>query len=211
MESEETTIMKNRFKSLICGSIAVLLLSQTVAIHSVKADAYAPSTGKWMTGEYHTHTVQSSDASEPFMKLENVLNAAFREDLDQLPAETITSFTYGKPFNFLMLSDHLRNSPRDPDGNKKPTARWEAIRDQQAKLEQLQASGKYANKIIYPGFEWDMMGLDHGSVAIVDSNDDAVPVEAIRQFEWLYSYDTSNDQFHSNEEKLLDPDWLRTS
>jgi S-layer homology domain len=104
-----------------------------------------------------------------------------------------------------MLTDHLRNSPRDPDGNAKPTARSEAMRDQQAKLEQLQASGKYTNKIIYPGFEWDMMGLDHASVAIVDSNSDAVPVEAIHQFEWLYSYDTNKDQFHSNEEKLWGP------
>ena len=71
--------------------------------------------------------------------------------------------TYGDPFDFLVLTDHLRNSPRDPDGNDKPTARWEAIQDQQAKIDELKASGKYAGKLIYPGFEWDMMGLDYAS------------------------------------------------
>lgn len=197
--------MKNRLKSLVCGSIAVAMLSQTLMISPAKAETSVPSSGNWMTGEYHTHTVQSSDASESFMTVENVLNGAFRENLEQLPPETVTSLNYGEPFDFLMLTDHLRNSPRDPEGKDKPTARWEAMRDQQAKLEQLQADGKYANKIIYPGFEWDMMGLDHASVAIVDSNSDAVPVEAIRQFEWLYSYDTTNDKFTSNEEELWGP------
>lgn len=152
-----------------------------------------------MTGEYHTHTVQSSDASESFMTLENVLNGAFREDLDLMPSETVTSLTYGDPFDFLVLTDHLRNSPRDPEGNDKKTARWEAIKDQQEKLTALQAAGKYAGKIIYPGFEWDMMGLDHGSVGIIDSNSVEVPIDAIHQFEWLYSYDTSAEMFTSNE------------
>jgi hypothetical protein len=44
-----------------------------------------------------------------------------------------------------------------------------------------------------------MMGLDHASVGIVDSKSDAVPIDAIHQFEYLYSYDTSSDQFTSNE------------
>ncbi|MFD0716656.1 S-layer homology domain-containing protein [Paenibacillus sp. GCM10027626] len=197
--------MKKRRTPLIGGSMAVLMLSQALSITPAQAEPSAPAEGKWLTGEYHVHTVQSSDASEPFMKLENILNAAFREDLEQLPPEAIASLNFGAPFDFLMLSDHLRNSPRDPGGNDKPTARWEAIRDQQATLKQLQEAGKFAGKIIYSGFEWDMMGLDHGSVGIIDSSNDEVPVEAIRQFEWLYSYDTSKDQFHGNEEELWGP------
>ncbi|MED3563501.1 S-layer protein [Bacillus xiapuensis] len=191
--------MKRKLKSLVCGSIAVFALSQSMMTVSAESKKPNVDAGKWMSGEYHVHTIQSSDASEPYMKVENVLNAAFRENMDQLPAEGVANLTYGKPFDFIMLSDHFRNSPRDPDGNDKPTARWDAIQDQLAKIQALQAVGKYAGKLIYPGFEWDMMGLDHASVGIIDSKSNAVPMDAIHQFEWLYSYDTSADRFHSNE------------
>ena len=194
--------MKHKMKSLVCSSLAVLMLTQNMTTVSAATDTIATQTGKWMTGEYHTHTIQSSDASESFMTVENVLNAAFREDLDQMPAETMTSLKYGEPFDFLVLTDHLRNSPRDPEGNEKKTARWEAIQDQLVTMNELQTSGKYTDKILYPGFEWDMMGLDHGSVAIIDSNSDEVPIDAIHQFEWLYSYDTSADMFTGNEAEL---------
>ncbi|GHI01579.1 hypothetical protein AM1BK_51210 [Neobacillus kokaensis] len=191
--------MKGKLKTLIGGSIAVLVLSQSIMAVSADSKNRNTDAGKWMSGEYHVHTIQSNDVTEPFMKLENILNAAFREDINQFPAETVVNLTYGKPHDFIMLADHLRNSPRDPDGHDKPTARWEAIQDQQAKIEKLQAAGKYTEKLIYPGFEWDMMGLDHASVAILDSKNDTVPIDAIRQFEWLYSYDTTKDRFKSNE------------
>lgn len=194
--------MKSKMKSIICTSLAILLLAPNIATVSAATDTSYTQTGRWMTGEYHTHTIQSSDASESFMTVENVLNAAFREDLDQMPAETMTSLTYGEPFDFLVLTDHLRNSPRDPEGNEKKTARWEAIQDQMDTMNELQAAGKYTGKILYPGFEWDMMGLDHGSVAIIDSNSDEVPINALHQFEWLYSYDTSADMFTANETEL---------
>ena len=194
--------MKSKLKSLICGSIAVFTLSQGMMTVSAESKNPNMDAGKWVSGEYHTHTVQSSDASESYMKLENVLNAAFRENIDQMPTESVAKLTYGEPFDFIVLTDHLRNSPRDPDGNDKPTARWEAIQDQLAKINTLQASGKYAGKLIYPGFEWDMMGLDHAAVGIIDSKSDAVPIDAIHKFEWLYSYDTSVDRFTSNEAEL---------
>ncbi|WP_068613208.1 S-layer homology domain-containing protein [Paenibacillus tuaregi] len=198
--------MNSKLKSFICTSFTFLILTQSAAtVSAAESIPSTNSTGKWMSGEYHTHTIQSSDASESFMKLENVLDAAFREDLDKKPAETVTSLTYGNPFDFLMLADHLRDSPRDPDGNDKKTARWEAIKDQQDKLKALQAAGKYLGKFIYSGFEWDMMGLDHGSVGIIDSKSDEVPIEAIHQFEWLYSYDTTPGVFHSDEEALWGP------
>ena len=194
--------MKSKLKSFICGSLAVLALSQSVMTVSAAPNKHKGDDGRWMTGEYHVHTVQSNDASESFMKLENVLNGAFRENLNQLPLGSAASLNYGDPFDFLVLTDHLRNSPRDPDGIDKPTARWEAIQDQQAKIDELKASGKYAGKLIYPGFEWDMMGLDHASVAIMDSKSNSVPIDAIHEFEWKYSYDTSADRFHANETEL---------
>lgn len=70
-----------------------------------------------------------------------------------MPQEIIASLTYGSPFDYLVVTDHLRSSPRDPEGNKKPTARWEAI----------------------------------------------------HQCELLYSYDTTDDAFHANEEERWGP------
>jgi len=194
--------MKRKLKSFICSSAVVLVLTQGMMTVSAKSTDSQKDTGRWMSGDYHIHTIQSSDASEPFMKLENILNAAFREDINQMPAETVVKVKYGESLDYVMLTDHLRNSPRDPDGNEKPTARFEAMQDQLEKIRSLQAAGKYTGKIIYPGFEWDMMDLDHGSVAIIDSNSNNVPFDAIRQFEWLYSYDTSTDMFKSNEAEL---------
>lgn len=196
-------MMNYRLKSFICTSLTLLVLSQTVltGTAAAAADKLNEDDGKWMSGEYHTHTNQSSDASEPILKIENLLNAAFREDLSSMPQEALSSLNYGNPFDYLVVTDHLRNSPRDPEGKEKATARWEAIADQQKKIAELQKSGKYAEKMIYTGFEWDMMGLDHASVGIVDSKSDAAPIDAIHQFEWLYSYDTSADSFTSDEAK----------
>ncbi|MEK4508308.1 S-layer homology domain-containing protein [Paenibacillus sp. FSL K6-2524] len=194
--------MNNKLKLFMGTSLALLMLSQAMMTTSVSADNNSTNTGKWMSGEYHTHTIQSNDASEPFLKLENVLNTAFREDLNSLPMEAVASLKYGTPFDYLVVTDHLRNSARDPEGNEKATARWEAIADQQNKIVELQKSGKYAGKMIYTGFEWDMMGLDHASVGIIDSKSDVVPIDAIHQFEWLYSYDTTADSFTSNEAEI---------
>lgn len=194
--------MKNKMKSFIGTSLVVLILSQSFGTVSAATESSSTETGRWMSGEYHAHTIQSSDASESFMKLENVLNAGFRENIETLPKESEAALSYGEAFDFLVLTDHLRNSPRDPEGNEKSTARWGAIQDQQEVIQKLQNAGKYKGKLIYSGFEWDMMGLDHASVGIIDSKSDEVPMEAIHQFEYLYSYDTSGDRFTANESQL---------
>lgn len=164
--------------------------------------------GQWMTGEYHTHTNQSNDASEPYMTVENALNVPFREDMDQLEdvsGARVENITYGQAFDYLMLADHLRNSPRNPDGTSNDTARWSAIAAQQREIQKLQLQGKYNGKIIYSGFEWDMMALDHATVALIDSGSNLVPVEGIHEFEWLFSYDTSADRFYGDKEEVYGP------
>ena len=177
--------------------MSTILASMTGSLTMVKADDL--STGKWMTGEYHVHTIQSNDASEKFMNIENLLNVAFREDMDSLSKETKTdNIKYGSSFDYVMFADHLRNSPRSVDGEENVTARWEAIYQQQKEIENLKKQGKYEDKIIYSGFEWDMMGLDHASVAII-GEDSQVPYEGIHQFEWLFSYDTKDEVFNDNE------------
>ena len=198
--------MNSKLKSLICTSFAFCMLAQSMATVSA-TETHLPPIQQEDGCLVSTIPTPYNRQMHPnlFMKLENVLDAAFREDLDNKPVETVTSLTYGNPFDFIVLSDHLRDSPRDPDGNSKPTARWEAIKEQQDKLAALQANGKYAGKFIYSGFEWDMMGLDHGSVGIIDSKNNEVPIDAIHQFEWLYSYDTTPGMFHSNEDALWGP------
>ncbi len=177
--------------------MSTILASMTSSLTMVKASDL--STGKWMTGEYHLHTIQSNDASEQFMNIENLLNVAFREDMDTLSRETKTdNIKYGGSFDYIMFADHLRNSPRSVYGEEELTARWEAIYNQQKEIENLKKQGKYEDKIVYSGFEWDMMGLDHASVAII-GEDSQVPYEGIHQFEWLFSYDTKDEVFNDNE------------
>ena len=36
----------------------------------------------------------------------------------------------------------------------------------------------------------------------MDAKSDSVPIDAIHEFEWKYSYDTSADRFHANETEL---------
>lgn len=168
-------------------------------------DDATPTEGRWVSGEIHTHTNVSADASEPYMVFENVTNAAFREEIEDLPEEGQPSLEQGDSFDYLMTADHLRNSPRDVNGNENPTAHWEKMWQQVNKFNELKAEGKYEGKIYYPGFEWDMFGLDHGSVAIVEDSTNRVPIDALHEFEWLFSYDTSDDMFYSNEEEVYGP------
>ena len=182
-------------KNIIVMSTILASMTSSLTI----ANANDLSTGKWMTGEYHIHTIQSNDASEQFMNIENILNVAFRENMDSLSKETKTdNIKYGDSFDYIMFADHLRNSPRSVYGEENVTARWEAIYHQQQEIENLKKQGKYEDKIVYSGFEWDMMGLDHASVAII-GEDNQVPYEGIHQFEWLFSYDTKDEVFNDNE------------
>ncbi|UPQ86615.1 LPXTG cell wall anchor domain-containing protein [Ignavigranum ruoffiae] len=175
-------------------------------------DPTVPSEERIVTGEFHNHTNQSNDASEKYMTLENVLNAGFREDLDQLPEEAYPNLDYGQAFDYYMSQDHFRKSPRningDPlvkDGNgyEKPT--WKTIQSQIDKYNELKAQGKYSGKIYYPGFEWDLFGLDHVTVGIIEDSTNRVPLDAIRHFEWLYSYDTPTSAFTDNELEVFGP------
>ena len=91
-------------------------------------------TGAWSAGDLHVHTIQSDDAQTT---LETVLDQAFnRYKLD-----------------WAALSNHLRMSKRDHTGLDIPggpvpfstgMARYEAPFIQQA-----QAAGRYAGKIIF--------------------------------------------------------------
>lgn len=149
---------------------------------------------KWMSGEYHTHTGQSKDATESFMSLSNVLGAAFRDkeilEENQDSATKTDNILSGAGFDFLSIADHLRKSYNGVDGQGNgnyTTPFYVAVQTQQREIEKLQAQGKYADKLIYSAAEWDMPGLDHATVGLMDMDSDAVPYSGIHEFEWKYA------------------------
>ncbi|MFD0679663.1 MULTISPECIES: S-layer homology domain-containing protein [unclassified Paenibacillus] len=139
----------------------------------------APSTGKWMTGEYHVHTTQSDDAANSdgvVQSLESVLDNGFEK--------------YG--MDWIAISDHLRMSKSDAEGNPVmggPIPLSEGIiRFQAPKIKQLQQAGKYQDKTIFSGFEWDMPTYEHVGVGILTDNPGSpAALKVSNQFEYLFS------------------------
>lgn len=175
---------KRNIRSFLTSSLAVMLLGQNLALPSAygasaealpqQPEPLAPaSAGKWMTGEYHAHTYESNDAQE---SLKNVLDTAFETN----------------NLDWLALADHLRVSDRDDEGVAIPggsIAMSQGIAAYQTPvIKQLQGDGKYAGKIIFSGFEWDMPQYDHAAVGIVtDEPGSAAALKAINQFEYLFT------------------------
>lgn len=174
---------KSKIRVFLTSSLAVLLLAPNFSLQTVYS-ASGESTpdftatasehsGKWMTGEYHAHTYESNDAQE---SLKSVLDAAFEQN----------------GFDWMALADHLRVSDRDDEGVNIPGGSIpmsQGIVDyQNEKIKKLQAEGKYAGKIIFSGFEWDMPQYDHAAVGIVtDQPGSAEALKAINQFEYLFT------------------------
>lgn len=184
------------------GTIAIDF-SQRFA--GMEKESKEPQTeGKWMRGEYHTHTGQSKDATEEFMSLENVLGAAFRDDAvleeNQDSATWTDNIIDGAAFDYLSLADHLRQSYIGTDGKgngKYTTPFYVAVQAQQREIEKLQAQGKYTDKLIYSATEWDMPGLDHATVGLIDQETGEVPYDGIHEFEWKYASAKDGDDLTS--------------
>ena len=155
-------------------------------------DDTASDSGRYMEGEYHTHTGQSKDATSSYMSLDNVLGAAFRNESvlsSADPAAKLSALKDDGEFDFLGLADHLRASYNGTDGKgngQYNTAFYVALQTQMREIEKLQVKGLYTDKLISSGFEWDMPGLDHASVGILDENGETV-INGIHEFEWKYA------------------------
>lgn len=177
---------------IISGAIVVLLGGNLFFQNYL--DVKAESIGRWMTGEYHVHTVQSNDVSEKEVNTENILETGFNK------------YNY----DWIFFADHLRMSPREingepiinENGEEVKEARYKAIEKQLQEIDRLVSEGKYDNKIIYTGFEWDMLGYDHASVGIIDESNE-VPLEGIKAFEYLFSKDTKETEFEDEYKNLL--------
>lgn len=219
---------KNKTIALVLACSLALGNLPALAVEQGAGEQAAAQSGQWMTGEYHVHTRQSNDATSPFMKLENVLAVAFRNTaaMAQMdPAACVSNIEYGAAFDYLFLADHLRRSVADANGNDNGaslTPRYVAIGQQQEKIAQLQEQGLYNDQILYSGFEWDMPGLDHATVGIIDGESDEIPLAGIHEFEWLYADqkedpdtlfvgDTADDGQDLNEEEAFGPRKSTTS
>ncbi|KQL45776.1 S-layer protein [Brevibacillus choshinensis] len=175
--------MLPRFKAITVLALSMSILAQglPVAAKELEDKDQKNVHGRWMKGEYHAHTFQSDDAQQ---SLESVLDHAF---------------TYG--MDWIAISDHLRTSARDDEGNAiagGPIPLSQGIIQYQApKIKQLQSEGKYRNKIIFSGFEWDMPTYEHVGIGIVgDKSGSEKSLKAVNQFEYLFT---------NRDEKMFDP------
>lgn len=195
--------MNKNKKFVVALSLATIMLMQNTMPLLAKNN----EEGKWMSGEYHTHTTQSKDAGEKITTTEHILDAAFKEaDFTserwsqaapwELPTQTTDAD--GAAFDYLVLANHLRPSFRNPDGKAQDLAFYQGLQQEIDKVKALQEEGKYEDKLIFSGFEWDMLGLDHAAVGIIAPNEEEM-IEGIKVFEYRYSKETK-DTYFTNEE-----------
>lgn len=195
--------MNKNKKFVVALSLATIMLMQNTMPLLAKNN----EEGKWMSGEYHTHTTQSKDAGEKITTTEHILDVAFKEAdftseswSQAAPWEfpTQTTDADGAAFDYLVLANHLRPSFRNPDGKTQDLAFYQGLQQEIDKVKALQEEGKYEDKLIFSGFEWDMLGLDHAAVGIIAPNEEQM-IEGIKAFEYRYSKETK-DTYFTNEE-----------
>lgn len=189
--------------ALVAGAVTALpaptAAEAAEATGAVSADAAPQGTGRWMRGEYHTHTILSKDATNPYMAVANNLAAAFRDtaafdDIDNAhPDAHIEALAVdGTEFDYLFFQEHLRrslNGVADDSGTGKwNTPYYLAIQKQYEFVRGLQQSGSYADKAIAFAAEWDMPDMDHGAVLFHTNGVDALPIEKIHEFEWKFAH-----------------------
>jgi hypothetical protein len=103
--------------------------------------------------------------------------------------------------DWMAVSDHLRMSSRDAEGNTIPSGpiplSQGIIQYQAPKINELQSVGKYRNKTIFSGFEWDMPTYEHVGIGILGERvGSQESLKVANQFEYLFT---------NRDEKLFDP------
>jgi hypothetical protein len=175
--------------------MSILALSITILGQDVSSIAYAKEKneaqpiGHWVKGEYHAHTTQSDDAQQS-QTVQLLLDTAFD--------------TYN--MDWIAVSDHLRMSSRDAEGNTIPGGPIPLSQGlaqyQIPKIKELQKAGKYKNKIIFSGFEWDMPTYEHVGIGIIgDQAGSKESLKAANQFEYLFT---------NRDENLFNPNDVAT-
>lgn len=135
-------------------------------------------TGSWQTGDLHVHTFESDDAQN---SLKNVLDNGLNK--------------YG--LDWIAITDHLRTSKRDADGNEIPGGPIPmslGMNEYQVpQIKKLQEEGNYAGKTIFSGFEWDMPTHEHVGVGILTNEPNSTEaLEAAKEFEYRFTNRDAN-------------------
>ncbi|WP_223292935.1 MULTISPECIES: hypothetical protein [Shewanella] len=134
--------------------------------------------GQWLKGDLHVHTAISSDARET---LSDVLKWSF---------ETFE-------MDYVALSNHMRNSSQDNDDNDLGGILfYDALVNYELPgVAELQAS-HYPKQTVISTFEWDMPTHEHFNIGILgDEVNSAETLEAIKTFEYLFSYQNDIEDF----------------
>jgi hypothetical protein len=144
-----------------------------VVTEPTPVDPKPVETGAWTAGDLHVHTYQSDDAQ---VSLESALDQAFdRYKLD-----------------WAAISNHLRLSGRDHTGTALaggPVPFSTGMAQYEVPfIKTAQATGRYAGKIIFSSFEWDMPTHDHVNIGIgVNDPMSAKSLQAVAEFEYLFT------------------------
>lgn len=89
--------MLSKKKTIMVLALSLSIFSQGLDVHA-KENVKPNEAGKWLTGEYHAHTYQSDDAQQSLQEL--MYNGFKKYDMD-----------------WIAVSDHLRVSSKDDEGN----------------------------------------------------------------------------------------------
>jgi hypothetical protein len=156
-------------------SVAGLYSADTISGHGSAIDFWK-RPGKWVAGDLHTHTYLTDGSHTQ----EDVLGHAFDK--------------YG--LDWMANSEHGGKFGRDPEGASWPAGtvflgdpgagnmwRWQTLRDYSYPLIQ-DFRMDYPEKLIIQGYEWNVPGHEHASVAIVGRvENNGLP---IAQHEYLF-------------------------
>ncbi|GKS75960.1 S-layer protein [Acidovorax sp. SUPP950] len=135
----------------------------------------AAEQGRWTTGDLHTHTVQSDDSRTT-------------QTLDFLLGKAFTTYR----LDWMAVTNHLRSSKYDNAANLLPAPKAFAYGMEAyeiPRIQALQASGNYAGKLIFSGFEWDMPTHDHIGVGLFEGASGSLKPSAsgAKEFQYLFT------------------------
>ncbi|MFA7382819.1 MAG: hypothetical protein WC001_05160 [Desulfurivibrionaceae bacterium] len=143
---------------------------------SIPSPGYAQGNGRWLTGDFHNHTVLTDGSTT---------------------AEDVFSRAFGFGLDWLANSEHGGAFALSPEGRPWPSAgitflgdppagkmwRWQSLLQYSYPLIS-KARATYPKKLIIQGYEWNVPTHEHASVGIIDTAEDGGM--AIARHEYLF-------------------------
>lgn len=170
----KSKVLKTMTMTAVSVGLTMGLVSLVSGIEIKPAPSLSEGLGKWIAGDLHTHTVQSDD-SRPTQTLDFLLDKALN--------------VY--KLDWMILSNHLRSSKFDKDGNllAKPVPFAYAMESIEIPhVKDLQAGGMFADKMIISGAEWDMPTHDHVNVVLFQNESSLdTATDGAKEFQYLFT------------------------